>query len=160
MRCEGTHLRADLHYSKKYVESILSQLPSAQLHLSTPVHAVLSGEGNVILETATGKRETFDHIIFACHSDDALRILDAGSGATPAEREVLGAFRWSRNEVWLHSDEDVSFFILLEEEMEPEGWAYQLMPRSRLAWSCWNYMTRTAVDEQGEKKANDPQVSL
>jgi hypothetical protein len=91
--CEGTHLRADLHYSKKYVESILSQLPSAQLHLSTPVHAVWSGEGNVILETATGVRETFDHIIFACPSDDALRILDAGSGATCAEREVLGAFR-------------------------------------------------------------------
>jgi predicted NAD/FAD-binding protein len=107
--CERTPLRADLDYSKKYVESILSQLPSAQLHLSTPVHAVWSGEGSVILETATGELETFDHIIFACHSDDALRILDAGGGATPTEREVLGAFRWSRNEVWLHSDENVSF---------------------------------------------------
>jgi predicted NAD/FAD-binding protein len=50
----------------------------------------------------------FDHIIFACHSDDALRILDAGSGATPEERETLGAFRWNRNEVWLHYDESVS----------------------------------------------------
>jgi predicted NAD/FAD-binding protein len=108
--CKGTPLRADLYYSKKYVESILSQLPSAQLHLSTPVHAVWSSERNVILETAAGKRETFDHVIFACHSDDALRILDAGSGATPAERKVLDAFRWSRNEVWLHYDENVSFF--------------------------------------------------
>jgi predicted NAD/FAD-binding protein len=63
----------------------------------------------MILETAEGKRETFDHIIFACHSDDALRILDAGSGATHAEREALGAFRWSKNEVWLHSDESVGF---------------------------------------------------
>jgi predicted NAD/FAD-binding protein len=71
------------------------------------VHAVSSGEDNVILETTTGKREAFDHIIFACHSDDALRILDAGSGATPAERDTLGAFRWSRNDVWLHSDENV-----------------------------------------------------
>jgi predicted NAD/FAD-binding protein len=160
--CEGTPIRADPHCSKKYVESILSQLPSAQLRLSTPVHAVWSGEGNVILETATGKREMFDHIIFACHSDDALRILDAGSGATPAEREVLGAFRWSKNEVWLHSDENVSFHspLVLEEGMEPDRWAYQLMPRSRLAWSCWNYITRTAVDEQGKMKANDPQVSL
>jgi predicted NAD/FAD-binding protein len=83
-------------------------LPAAQLHLSTPVHAVWSGERTTILETATGERETFDHIIFACHSDDALRILDAGSGATLAEREALGAFRWSRNEVWLHFDESVS----------------------------------------------------
>jgi predicted NAD/FAD-binding protein len=93
--------------SKKYVESILSQLPVKQLHLSTPVHAVSSGEGNMILETATGERETFDHIIFACHSDDALRILDTGGGATPEEREILGAFRWSNNEVWLHSDDEV-----------------------------------------------------
>ncbi len=102
------------------------------------------------------------NIIFACHSDDALRILDAGSGATPGEREVLDAFRWSRNEVCLHTDENVSFHspLVLEEEMEPDGWAYQLMPRSRLAWSCWNYITRTAVDEQGKMKANDPQVSL
>jgi predicted NAD/FAD-binding protein len=82
-------------------------LPAAQLHISTPVHAVWSGKGNAILETATGQRETFDHIIFACHSDDALRILDAGSGATPAERDILGAFRWNKNEVWLHSDESV-----------------------------------------------------
>ncbi|KAH9999630.1 hypothetical protein BJV74DRAFT_944710 [Russula compacta] len=89
--------------SKKYVKSILAQLPAAQLHLSTPVHAVC--------------------------------------GATPEEREILGAFHWSRNEVWLHSDEN-------------------LMPRSRLAWSCWNYITRTTVDEQGISKPNDPQVSF
>jgi len=61
-----------------------------------------------MLVTVTGKREMFDHIIFACHSDDALRILDSGSGATPEEREILGAFGWNRNEVWLHSDKDVS----------------------------------------------------
>ena len=160
--CESTPLRANFHHSKKYVKSIISQLPSAQLHLSTPVHAVWSGEGNLILETTTGKRKAFDHIIFACHSDDALRILDAGSGATPAEREVLDAFRWSRNEVWLHSDENVSFHspLVWEEQMQPDGWVYQLMPRSRLAWSCWNYITKTTVDEQGKMKANDPQVSL
>ena len=160
--CESTPLRANFHHSKKYVKSIISQLPSAQLHLSTPVHAVRSGEGNLVLETTTGKREAFDHIIFACHSDDALRILDAGSGPTPAEREVLDAFRWSRNEVWLHSDENVSFYspLVWEEQMQPDGWVYQLMPRSRLAWSCWNYITKTTVDEQGKTKANDPQVSL
>ena len=99
--------------SKTYVKSILSQLPAKQLHLSTPVRAVSSGEDKTILETATGERETFDHIIFACHSDDALRILDTGSGATPEERETLGAFRWSRNEVWLHSDESVGVTTIL-----------------------------------------------
>jgi hypothetical protein len=86
--------------------------------------------------------------------NDVLHILDAGSGATPGEREVLGAFHWSMNEVWLHPDENASFHspLVLEEEMEPDGWVYQLMPCSRLAWSCWNYITRTAVDEQGKKR--------
>ena len=93
--------------SKKYVDSILSRLPAERLHLSTPVHAVSSVEDNAILVTAKGKRETFDHTIFACHTDDALRILDAGSGATPEEREILGAFRWTKNDVWLHSDTSV-----------------------------------------------------
>ena len=121
VRGETTH-RAETFSSIKYVESILSQLPAAQLHLSTPVHAVRSGEGNAILETATGKRETFDYVIFTCHSDDALRILDAGGDATPAEREALGAFRWSRNEVWLHSDESVGHSPLLSRFARKKKW--------------------------------------
>ena len=132
------------------------------------MHAVSSGKDNTILETATGERETFDHIIFACHSDDTLRILDAGGGATPEERETLGAFCWSRNEVWLHSDESVgvdsplslSLLFARGGKAAANLQTCQLMPCSRLAWSCWNYMTRTTLDEQGSKKANDPQVSL
>ena len=96
-----------LFFSKNYIESILSKLPVEQLHLSTPVHAVSSNEGKAILVTATGKRETFDHIIFACHSDDALRIVDTGGGATPEEREILSTFHWVKNDLWLHSDENV-----------------------------------------------------
>ena len=64
-----------------------------------------------MLVTAAGTHEEFDHIIFACHTDDALRILDAGSGATPEERDILGAFRWAKNDVWLHSDESVSVIL-------------------------------------------------
>jgi len=157
--------RSDFFFccSKKYVDTILSELPAEQLHLSTPVHAVSSGEGKSILVTATGKRETFDHIIFACHADDVLRILNAGSGATPEEREILGAFRWNRNDVWLHSDEKVG--VHSSPPFTRKKWLLtrrtcQLMPRSRLAWSCWNSIMRTTFDENGAVKANDPQVSL
>jgi predicted NAD/FAD-binding protein len=94
-------------FSKNYIDSILSKLPAQQLHLSTPVHAVSSGEGKAILVTASGECETFDHIIFACHSGDALRIVDASGGATPEEREILSTFQWVTNDVWLHSDENV-----------------------------------------------------
>ena len=43
-------------FSKNYIKLILSKLPAEQLHLSTPVNAISSGEGKVILVTATGKR--------------------------------------------------------------------------------------------------------
>jgi len=148
-----------LFCSKKYVDSILSRLPAERLHLSTPVRAVTSGEDSGTLVTATGKRETFDHIIFACHTDDALRILDGGGGATPEEREILGAFRWSKNEVWLHSDESVGVDSPpLFARANPL--ACQLMPRLRLAWSSWNYIKRTAYDEKGAVKAHDPHLSV
>ena len=39
--------------------------------------------------------ERFDHVVVATHADDALALL---VDATPTEKEVLGAFRYSRNE--------------------------------------------------------------
>jgi len=124
------------------------------------VHAVLSGKDNAILVTATGKRETFDHIIFACHSDDVLYILDAGSGATPEEQDILGAFRWAKNDAWLHSDERVGSFSPPLGRMVANPQAYQLMPRKRLAWSSWNYIRRKAYSEKGIEKAYAPHLSL
>ena len=150
-----------LFCSKKYVDSILSRFPAKRLHLSTPVQAVSSGKNNATLATATGECETFDHIIFACHTDDALRILDAGSGATSEERDILGAFRWSKNDVWLHSDESVGVILppSLFGEMVANSQACQLMPRKRLAWSSLNYIKRKAYDTKGAEKTYATQVS-
>ncbi|KAJ7764631.1 FAD/NAD(P)-binding domain-containing protein [Mycena maculata] len=128
--------------SRVYVNKILEKLPTAQLHLSTPIKAVSTGEGNTVqVTTEGGATETYDHVIFACHSDTVLSILEAGEGVTAKEKEILGMFQWNRNEAVLHSD-------------------IKLMPQSRLAWSCWNYLTQSVVDSKGERKANSDQVSL
>jgi hypothetical protein len=42
--------------------------------------------------------------------------------------------------------------LILKEEMEIDGWAYQLMPHSHLTWSPLNYTMRTTMDEQGKMK--------
>jgi predicted NAD/FAD-binding protein len=34
------------------------------------------------------------------------------------------------------------------------------MPKKRLAWSCWNYLTKSVVDSEGRRKANVDQVAL
>ncbi|GLX84600.1 amine oxidase [Thalassotalea loyana] len=63
------------------------------------------------------KVDEFDEIVLACHSDQALKLLD---DRTPAEQEVLGAMPYSENEVVLHTDT-------------------QLLPKRRAAWASWNY---------------------
>lgn len=65
-----------------------------------------------------GARAAFDDVILACHSDQALRLLDVPS---PSERRLLGAIPYQANRVLLHRDS-------------------ALMPRNRRVWSSWNYL--------------------
>ena len=60
--------------------------------------------------------ESFDQVVFACHSDQTLALLTDSSAA---EREILGAIRYQPNEVVLHTDA-------------------ALMPRHPRAWASWN----------------------
>ena len=98
--------------SRSYVERLLAPLRD-RVRLRTPVMAVKRTAGGVELEP--GGR--FDHVILACHSDQALRLL---ADPTPAEREILGALPYQENEVVLHTDAS-------------------LLPRRRGAWAAWNY---------------------
>jgi predicted NAD/FAD-binding protein len=82
----------------------------------------------VFVKPAGGEAERFDRVFFACHSDQALSLL---CDASPAERAVLGAIRYQRNEVLLHTDTRV-------------------LPRRRLAWAAWNYHL---VDRASERVA-------
>ncbi|KAL1760274.1 hypothetical protein FB107DRAFT_245825 [Schizophyllum commune] len=133
--------------SINYVNKILSRLPSSQLHLSTPVQSIKTlPDSRVQLRTADGTMEIYDRVIMACHSDTTLRILEAGGpalggGLTSRERDLLGTFKWNKNECILHYDE-------------------RLMPKSKLAWSCWNYLTTSTVDADGKRLPNEPRISL
>lgn len=102
--------------SRTYVEAITRGFRD-RLRLVTPVAAVRRGENYVEIRTGAGTHERFDHVIFACHSDQALRIL--GSDVTAVERELLSAFPYQRSKAVLHTDET-------------------LLPRARRARACWN----------------------
>lgn len=75
-------------------------------------------ETGVALDLATGAKLHFDDVVIATHADEALALL---GDASPQERETLGAFRYSENETYLHTDDT-------------------LMPRRRRVWSSWNYL--------------------
>ncbi|HTQ71503.1 MAG TPA: FAD-dependent oxidoreductase [Acidocella sp.] len=74
-------------------------------------------DAGVVVHDQAGGRASFDHAVLACHADTALRLI-----ATPTAREqgVLGAFRYTNNAAYLHTDPS-------------------FMPRRKPAWAAWNY---------------------
>lgn len=72
-----------------------------------------------------GDEARFDQVVLATHADRSLAIL--GEGASAAERQVLGAFEYEANELYLHGDR-------------------MHMPRRRGAWASWNFHARTDAD--------------
>jgi predicted NAD/FAD-binding protein len=101
--------------SRRYVERLTAQYRD-RIRLDTPVTSVKRTAAGVMVHAAGCDPERYDRVFLACHSDQALRLL---SDATGPEREVLGAIRYSRNEVLLHTDTAV-------------------LPKRRLAWAAWN----------------------
>lgn len=112
--------------SRTYVDAMTRGLQE-RIRLRTPVQRVRRGPDGIEVYTRQNGAEVFDHVIFACHSDQALRIL--ADDATPTERELLGAFPYGRNVAVLHTDT-------------------ALLPRTRRAWASWNYRLREHGDER------------
>jgi uncharacterized protein len=102
--------------SRTYVDALAARLPAVRS--GDPVTSVLRGFDGVEVRTRSGRVDTYDRIVLAVHADDALSLL---ADPTPAEKEVLGSFRYSQNETVLHRDGS-------------------LMPRASLARSSWNYL--------------------
>jgi predicted NAD/FAD-binding protein len=92
------------------------------------VRSVERGKPNgVVVTDANGDADIYDHVVLATNADQALGLL---SDPTAAERDLLGAFRYSRNSAVLHSDES-------------------LMPRRRAAWASWNHIGRRGAAADG-----------
>ncbi|PKH39990.1 FAD-dependent oxidoreductase [Pseudomonas sp. 43NM1] len=87
-----------------------------RIRLNCPVTRVERDLDGVVIHSAAGS-ERFDKVIFACHSDQALKLLAEPSSA---EQSILGALPYADNEVVLHTD-------------------IGLLPKRKLAWASWNY---------------------
>lgn len=104
--------------SQRYVE-VLARPLAGSVRLNSPVVGVeRASDGVRIRVRGNDEPETFDQVIFACHSDQALAIL--GADASAHERDVLSSFPYEKNLAVLHTDT-------------------RLLPRNRRAWACWNY---------------------
>ncbi|MFH6598729.1 NAD(P)/FAD-dependent oxidoreductase [Ectopseudomonas khazarica] len=101
--------------SRSYVAPLTASF-AERIRLNCPVSRVVRDDNGVTLHSAAGE-ERFDKVVFACHSDQALALLDQ---ASTAERDILGALPYASNDVVLHTDT-------------------RLLPERQLAWASWNY---------------------
>jgi predicted NAD/FAD-binding protein len=102
--------------SKNYIPALTEQFKD-NIHLNADIKQVTRVSGQVEIQFQDGNMETFDEVIFACHSDQALNLL---ADPTDLERQVLGDIPYAANEVVLHTDTN-------------------LLPKKRLSWASWNY---------------------
>lgn len=101
--------------SRSYVAPLTASF-AERIRLNCPVSRVVRDQDGVTVHSAAGS-ERFDKVIFACHSDQALALLEQPS---TQEHEILGAMPYASNDVVLHTDT-------------------RLLPKRKLAWASWNY---------------------
>ena len=101
--------------SSSYVAPLSASF-AERIRLNCAVQRVDRDASGVTVHSAVGS-ERFDKVVFACHSDQALKMLAEPS---TAEQEILGALPYADNDVVLHTDT-------------------RLLPKRPLAWASWNY---------------------
>jgi uncharacterized protein len=100
--------------ARSYVDAFVSRF-SGRICRGEAVRAISRPPGRVVVTTASG-RQVFDAVVIACHSHEALALLEDPSRE---ERQVLGSLRFETSRRVVHSDPRV-------------------MPRNRNAWAAWN----------------------
>jgi predicted NAD/FAD-binding protein len=102
--------------SRQYVNALTAEFRN-QIHLNCPVLSIRRLSKQVLIQTANGTEESYDHVIIATHSDQALKLL---SDPSKKERDILGAVPYKDNTAVLHTD-------------------INLLPRIKKTWASWNY---------------------
>ncbi len=100
--------------AREYVKRLAAGIPD--IRLDEAVASVATDANGVRVASRSGV-ERFDAAVMACHSDQALRLLES---PTADERRLLGAIPYQRNRALLHTD-------------------VALLPRRKSVWSAWNY---------------------
>ncbi|MFA3789642.1 NAD(P)/FAD-dependent oxidoreductase [Aliiglaciecola sp. SL4] len=119
--------------SREYIAPLTAGFKDRIL-LNSPISQVENKDGKYGISLAKTDEDNnarlleFDEVIFACHSDQALKMI---KNPTDSQQEILSAMPYSANEVVLHTDTSV-------------------LPKRKLAWASWNYLLKGNSNEQQE----------
>jgi predicted NAD/FAD-binding protein len=110
--------------SIEYVKRLEARLGllGVDIRKSSPIQSVLRNDSGCQVAPQNRQAEGFDEVIFACHADQALRMIGQ---PTTNETQVLGAMRFQDNLMVLHADT-------------------AQMPQRRACWSSWVYKADTS----------------
>jgi predicted NAD/FAD-binding protein len=115
--------------SREYIKKMMHEM-EADISIKAAAQSVIRNKKSkdgveVICE---GKSVHFDQVIFACHADEALSLLEQTS---IDERAILSCFSYQENKTYLHTDE-------------------RLMPKRKKAWCSWNYLATSKTSDTGQ----------
>lgn len=111
--------------SRTYIAPITAPLEN-RVRLNAGIKSVARSLDEVTLHFDDRPAEAFDQVVFACHGDQVLPLLEA---PTANERAVLSKFTTSENEACLHTDEE-------------------LLPAREDARASWNYLLPSEPDSK------------
>lgn len=103
--------------SRSYVSKIISSLKHKPKY-NCGIKAITRTESHVVVKLADGVDYMFDHVVIATHADEALALLQDPSAD---EKKLLGAWSYSNNKTYFHTDESV-------------------LSSKKQSWAAWNYV--------------------
>lgn len=109
--------------SREYVTRLTASFRD-RIRLACGVSKVSRRDGKVYVTDERGEEHIYDRVVFACHADQTLRLME---DADAAEKEILSAFAYQDNRVVVH--QDITF-----------------MPRTRGCWASWIYLSENSID--------------
>lgn len=111
--------------SSAYIPPLIAPFED-RIKLNTGVISVIKVDERWQVTDERGGVTLFDHVIFACHSDQALSMLPS---ANLLQKEVLGNIPYAQNDVVMHKD-------------------IAQLPKRKLAWASWNYRLKEDASEE------------
>jgi uncharacterized protein len=109
--------------SREYKRRLIEPFKDKIL-LNNGAAKVAHAHDQVIVTDDNGVTREFDHVIFACHANQALKMIDQ---PTTDEKSILANFQYQRNQIIVHSD--ISF-----------------MPQHQQCWASWVYLSEQQED--------------
>jgi predicted NAD/FAD-binding protein len=111
--------------SREYVQRLAKSFQD-KIRLNCGIEKVSHKDGGILVLDSQGGAEIYDHVIFACHAHEALKMID---NPNEEEKSIIGSFSYQDNEIIVHRD--TSF-----------------MPKNKKCWSSWVYLSEAREDKK------------